>query len=153
MNMIEMTQDEYEIFKAKSIKRRADYHEIEADLNSEEAFQKASEEFSKYCLQGLQTENQFFYNLTLENKVAGYIWFAIRERNRKKRVFINDIFVEEPFRGRGLSKFMMSWLERKANELGFKEIGLHVLGDNLVARGLYEKMGYSITNLDMAKTL
>jgi ribosomal protein S18 acetylase RimI-like enzyme len=48
---------------------------------------------------------------------------------------------------------MMTWLEEKANEMGLAEIGLHVLGNNLVARGLYEKMGYTVTNLDMTKKL
>jgi ribosomal protein S18 acetylase RimI-like enzyme len=152
--MNDMTPFEFEKFQKKSIERRAKYHEDEADLNSEDALAKANEEFGKYCPQGLSTPNQFFYNVVLDDKIStGYLWFAIRERNGKKRLFINDIFVEESYRGRGLSKFMMTWLEEKANEMGLAEIGLHVLGNNLVARGLYEKMGYTVTNLDMTKKL
>ena len=48
---------------------------------------------------------------------------------------------------------MISWLEDKSREMGLDEIGLHVLGSNTVARGLYEKMGYLTENLEMAKKL
>ncbi|MBL7542660.1 MAG: hypothetical protein JNL11_02540 [Bdellovibrionaceae bacterium] len=42
--------------------------------------------------------------------------------------FTLDILIEESYRGRGYSKFMMTWLENKSNEMGLTEIGLHVLG-------------------------
>lgn len=154
MKITEMTPVEFEKFRKKSIEGRAKYHEAEADLNPKDALARANEEFGKYCPDGLKTPSQFFYNLVFEDKVCvGYLWFAIRERNNKKRLFINDILVEESYRGRGFSKFMMTWLENKANEMGLTEIGLHVLGNNLVARGLYEKTGFTVSNIDMTKKL
>jgi ribosomal protein S18 acetylase RimI-like enzyme len=47
----------------------------------------------------------------------------------------------------------MRALEGEAKRLGFKKLGLHVFGHNMIARGLYEKLGYAITNLNMAKSL
>ncbi|WP_419719892.1 GNAT family N-acetyltransferase [Lysinibacillus fusiformis] len=40
-----------------------------------------------------------------------------------------------------------------AKQLGMNKIGLNVFGHNKIARGLYEKMGYEITNITMAKTI
>ncbi len=47
----------------------------------------------------------------------------------------------------------MKELEVIAKELGMKKIGLHVFGHNKVARGLYEKLGYEITNINMIKSI
>jgi ribosomal protein S18 acetylase RimI-like enzyme len=154
MKMNAMTLKDFEIFRKKSTERRSQFHATEAKLNPEEALAKAQDEFSRHCSEGIKTPNQFFYNLILDDGTcAGYLWFAIKERNNSRKTFINDILVDEAFRGRGLSKFMLTWLERKTAELVCNEIGLHVLGGNSVARSLYEKMGYSVTNLDMAKKI
>lgn len=154
MYMKEMTPNEFDVFRKKTTAQRAQYHEVEVGLSSSEALFKAEEEFFKLCPQGMQTPEHFFHNLVLEDGVvAGYIWFAIRQRLNSKKVFINDIMVDEQFRGQDFGKFMMSWLEGKTRQLGLVEIALHVLGNNMAARGLYEKMGYSITNLDMSKKL
>lgn len=154
MQMKEMNADDFESFRMASTKRRAQYHESEGDLKFSEALRLAEEEFSKYCPQGYRTPDHFFFNLILETgTVAGSLWFAIRQRGNKKRLFINEIFVEESHRGQGRGVFMMSWLETKARQLGVWEIGLHVLGDNTVARSLYEKMGYAVSNLDMVRKI
>lgn len=47
----------------------------------------------------------------------------------------------------------MKQAEIIAKEVGLKMIGLHVFGHNKVARGLYEKSGYTETNIKMEKTL
>ena len=44
-----------------------------------------------------------------------------------------------------------SWQSSEA--LGFDTIALHVSGHNQAGRALYEKMGYEITNINMAKKL
>jgi RimJ/RimL family protein N-acetyltransferase len=44
-------------------------------------------------------------------------------------------------------------LEPIARDLGYDEIGLHVFGDNEVARHLYRSSGYVETDVMMRKTL
>lgn len=47
----------------------------------------------------------------------------------------------------------MKETEIVAKDLGINKIGLHVFGHNKVPRGLYEKLGYEITNITMSKTI
>jgi ribosomal protein S18 acetylase RimI-like enzyme len=67
--------------------------------------------------------------------------------------FIYDLFVEEPWRGRGLAGQAMLALEERARQLGLATLYLHVFADNPVARALYDKLGYRVTSLNMAKPL
>ncbi len=46
-----------------------------------------------------------------------------------------------------------SALEVLARELGYDAIGLHVFGDNEVARALYRSAGYVETDVTMRKRL
>ena len=44
-------------------------------------------------------------------------------------------------------------LNNMARTLGYDEIGLHVFGDNEIARNLYRSAGYVETNVSMVKRL
>lgn len=59
----------------------------------------------------------------------------------------------EQYQGQGYGKKAMKEAEIIAKQLGMNKIGLNVFGHNKIARGLYEKMGYEITNITMAKTI
>jgi RimJ/RimL family protein N-acetyltransferase len=67
--------------------------------------------------------------------------------------FIYDIEIYEPFRRRGYASQALLAAEDKARELGLKAIALHVFGYNTGARALYDKLGYRVTDLTMAKDL
>ena len=57
------------------------------------------------------------------------------------------------FRRRGYGEQAMAAIEDKVRELGLDTIDLHVFGFNTAARALYEKMGYSVTDVNMRKRL
>jgi ribosomal protein S18 acetylase RimI-like enzyme len=61
--------------------------------------------------------------------------------------------IDEKSRGKGYGKQIMLLLEEKARELGLKSLALHVFGSNQVARGLYEKLGYEVSSLNVTKPL
>lgn len=65
----------------------------------------------------------------------------------EKLGFIYDIHISEQYQGNGYAKEALKQIEIVGQELGLKKIGLHVFGHNLVARGLYEKVGYKTTNV------
>jgi ribosomal protein S18 acetylase RimI-like enzyme len=44
-------------------------------------------------------------------------------------------------------------VEARARELGAKSVELHVFGHNYVAQALYEKVGYNVTSITMAKPI
>ena len=53
-----------------------------------------------------------------------------------------DIVVKEEFRGKGYGKAIVETILDKAEETGIKMAYLSVANDNIVAKGLYEKLGF-----------
>ena len=69
---------------------------------------------------------------------------------------VGDLCVAVEWRGKGVAKELMAKIEEKAKELGAGSIFFAVHKDNLVARKLYEKHGYTYEEnkyLDMKKML
>lgn len=64
-----------------------------------------------------------------------------------------DFLVYEPYRRCGYGWQALQALEQNVRALGLDTIGLHVFGHNHAARALYEKAGYEVTNINMAKKL
>jgi GNAT superfamily N-acetyltransferase len=58
--------------------------------------------------------------------------------------FVHDLFVEEPFRRRGLARALMHEVERRARDEGADAVGLTTGTDDhfAAARALYRALGY-----------
>ena len=74
-------------------------------------------------------------------------------RRREGAAFIWDIAIVAEYRGRGYGRAALQALEPLVRELGYDSIGLHVFGDNEVARQLYRSVGYMETDVSMQKRL
>lgn len=55
---------------------------------------------------------------------------------------IHDIFVDSSVRGAGIGHKLLEYIEARARKLNCCRITLEVREDNLVARGLYRKLGF-----------
>lgn len=56
---------------------------------------------------------------------------------------MEDLFVDERFRGRGIGTALIAECEKRARELGYCKIGMAVNPDlNPKARAFYERLGY-----------
>ena len=88
-----------------------------------------------------------------DNDWVGTLWPGVRGAPDNRKSYIYDIVLNEETRGKGIGTKAMVLLEDEVRKLGLRHIGLHVFGHNKVARGLYESLGYEITNLNMEKTL
>ncbi|MED3960964.1 GNAT family N-acetyltransferase [Niallia taxi] len=60
-----------------------------------------------------------------------------------KRIYLSHMIVKKGYRNRGIGGIMLDYLIDYAKQLGYKEIALGVDTDNLNARHLYEKMGFT----------
>jgi RimJ/RimL family protein N-acetyltransferase len=117
------------------------------------ARERSEEEFQKLLPQGLATPGQYLfaiYDETLGEKV-GLIWFALNNKRQPPSAFIYDFLIDEAYRRQGYGRLALCALEDKAREMGIGTIALHVFGHNHAARTLYEKAGYEVTDLHMAK--
>lgn len=56
--------------------------------------------------------------------------------------YIDNLAVDENFRGKGISKFLINHIEEYGKELGYNKISLLAHKDNEKATKIYEKMGY-----------
>ncbi len=127
---------------ARSFKRPIDEVRVEAKGQVE-----------RILKDGLSTKGHFFFNV-VENETAvriGLIWFNVEEE--KNRAFLYDIFIYEPYRGKGYGKKTLELLETKLREMNVSELGLHVFADNQVAINLYKAQGYQTASFNMRKEL
>jgi Acetyltransferases len=62
---------------------------------------------------------------------------------------IHDFFIHPDYRGKGLAKNLMQELIRISKERKYCKITLEVREDNLVAQGLYKRVGFDDVNPKM----
>jgi ribosomal protein S18 acetylase RimI-like enzyme len=121
----------------------------------EEARVRATSLFDRSLSSGLSTPDQFLYDIRLGDgsvdERIGYLWVEVNETGH--RCFIYDIYLHEGYRGKGWGRKTLELLEAQMRERNIQRIGLHVWGDNVVARGLYDKLGYQLVGSDMQKRL
>ena len=122
-------------------------------LSLSEAQKKADDDMSRLLPEGLNSKDQFLFSMKDTGRNVGILWFGIRGAEDNRKAFIYDIVVDVSERGKKYGERALKLLELEVKKRGLSHIGLHVFGHNLVARNLYEKMGYEITNLNLEKKL
>jgi len=151
--LVPMTQTEYEAFFARLVPEYAADNVKAGYWDESEALEKSRKQTESLLPDGLKTKDNYLYTLYDENNAVGIIWMKAEVDRPKKSGFIFDVKIEEEFRGKGYGKQIMLLIEDKARELGLASIGLHVFGENRVARNLYEGIGYEVSSLNMIKKL
>ncbi len=85
------------------------------------------------------------------DEAAGYcvltLWYSLEFRGRT--AFIDELFVREKFRGRGIGTQALAFLEETARQLGVKALRLEVESKNADARRLYGKAGFKSEDRDL----
>ena len=118
-----------------------------------EAQIRAAKDVDGLLPEGPATQGHFLYSVRDDAAEAevGTVWFALRDSGVGRYVWIYDIIINESFRRRGYASRTLELVEARAKELGAKSVELHVFGHNQGAQALYEKVGYSVTSITMAK--
>lgn len=90
-----------------------------------------------------------------EGRYAGHLWLREREEPMTGAVqlWVQTVAIEAHHRSRGWGRLLMERAEAEAVARGIKGIALRVDADNVVARKLYEEMGYQTVRLRMIKRL
>lgn len=121
---------------------------------AERAEARADREFTDLLPQGLDTPDHELRSIVNgSGEVVGMLWFGPLRKGSRSTCFIWDIEVVAEARGRGYGRAALVALEPLVRDLGYDAIGLHVFGDNEVARHLYRSSGYMETDVMMRKTL
>ena len=83
----------------------------------------------------------------------GFLWYAREPRGEREIVWLYEVHVDEPHRGRGYGRRLMELLEERARAAGVGRVALNVYADNSPARSLYESLGYAESARQMHKDL
>lgn len=153
MNLRRMTELEFRAFRERSIPDYAQDKIQAGSWGAEEALEKSRQAHSGLLPQGLSTPDQHLFKIELDRQAVGDLWLALEGRPDHRKGFIYDVFVESPYRRRGLAEAALRLLEGEAFRLGARSLSLHVFGFNGAARALYEKLGYEVTDVNMSKAI
>jgi ribosomal protein S18 acetylase RimI-like enzyme len=150
-----MQQKSFEAYRLASARGYAEDNVTSGRWPSESAFQRALEDFDQSLPQGLNTPENYVYDIHCEGQEesVGVIWFAAIEKNGIKSAFVYDIEVQASHRRQGHARSAMKLLEPIVLALGLPSIGLHVFRQNLSAQELYRSLGYQVTSINMLKQL
>ena len=120
-----------------------------------ESIDKSREAHAALLPQGLATPGHSFMRLHLphEAEAVGFLWWQEVEAAGQPGVYVYGVEVAEHARRRGVARAAFLELERVSRANGQRFVALHVFGHNLVARRLYEELGFVPTNITMRKNL
>jgi ribosomal protein S18 acetylase RimI-like enzyme len=88
-----------------------------------------------------------------DGRRVGTMFFAARRYHGEPRLFLYDLWVDPPARGRGYGRAAMEALEAEARSRGLSVVEFNVWGGNAVARSLYRTLGYEERSVFMGKNL
>ena len=151
-----MTQAEYNAWMAEAIESYAEEKVRAGAWDVADALERSTHDHHALLPQGLATPDNYLYQIMAEPEqepvVVGMVWLAVPPW-KPPLAFVYDILIHEPYRRRGYAGEALTALEAKTRALGLDTIALHVFGHNHGALALYQKMGYAITDISMAKKL
>ncbi len=148
-----MSDEEVEAFLPLLIEDYAQDIAGSAAIPIDEARDDADTEFATLLSQGRNTPG-YAFDLVLNEESSepiGCVWWSMNPQ--KKRGFLITVYVLEAHRGRGFGRAIIKHVDDALRGLGATHIVLNVFARNTVARALYEKDGYAVTNMFMVKQL
>ena len=148
-----MNKESFQQYITSAIEDYAKEKVASGNWAKKEAIHLSKESFTNLLPEKEETEFNYLFSIFNDQQIVGMIWIAQGSSTNTEKGFIYDFIIFEDYRGMGYGKEAMKALEEIAKELGMKKIGLHVFGHNKIAQGLYEKMGYQITNISMEKLI
>lgn len=153
VSLAPMTPEIFETWLGHTVPAYAEEHVRAGNWAAEGALEKARAQFDELLPDGLATEGQHLFSIRdAAGEHVGILWVGPRE-GQPGKLFIWDIEIESTARGRGFGQAALEALHAWAGEHGYDRVGLHVFGNNAVARRLYLRTGYVETDVMMEKRL
>jgi ribosomal protein S18 acetylase RimI-like enzyme len=148
-----MTAAEYDAWVPGAIEAYAADHVRVGSKPADTALETATKEFETLLPDGVDTAEHHLLVVMADDDRVGILWLNIADNIAGPGAFVYDVEVDAAKRGKGYGRGIMLAAEDYARDRGATSIKLHVFGDNTVARRLYDSLGYSATNVIMAKPL
>lgn len=150
-----MTHEEFDRWRPGAVAAYASDKVRAGAVHSDHAEALADDQFSDLLPDGAATQHHHLLVAERSGDPVGTAWLHVPAPlpGAQTTAFVFDIEIAEGLRGHGLGDAVLGAMEELARAYGASAIALHVFGDNLIARRLYEKRGYAVTDLSMRKAL
>jgi ribosomal protein S18 acetylase RimI-like enzyme len=127
----------------------------DAGLTQHEAEEKAASDHAALFPGGKPQADQHMYVVERDTgEPVGHVFWAKRSApGSGTRAFLYQLYISDPFRGRGHGREAMQLLEDEVRAAGLPGVDLNVWGRNDLARSLYRKLGYEEQAVFMTKDL
>lgn len=117
------------------------------------------EEFTTCELQKVKDTGGKLFLAKVDGKSVGYIMGTVCKEEKRdtlnkypiNRGYIDALFVDEEFRGKGISTKLLKEMENFFQSVGCDHVGITCIAANSPARSLYEKAGYTEQYIDFLK--
>jgi ribosomal protein S18 acetylase RimI-like enzyme len=126
---------------------------VASGMDTSEAERLAADQQGAAFPGGQPAPGHALFDVIADNEISGHLWIGPRAIGDTRHWWVWDVEVAEPLRGRGIGRWVMEMAEDHARRQGAQEIGLSVFGDNVVARRLYDDLGYREASLRLRKPL
>jgi len=105
-----------------------------------------------------KNNNGTIFVVEIDDKIIGYAVCWIERRPTylykvDKIGYISDVFVEEPYRGRGIGSALLGKILEWFKNKNIKYVELSVLAKNEKAKKFYEKHGFKVYSLNLRKAV
>jgi ribosomal protein S18 acetylase RimI-like enzyme len=102
---------------------------------------------------GIPAAGEFVFLVTEDAIPVGSVWLGAGHDGPPDVWWLWSIEIDVVARGHGLGRQAVRLAEEFARRSGASKLELNVFGNNTVARGLYESLGYRISTIQMSKAL
>jgi ribosomal protein S18 acetylase RimI-like enzyme len=147
-----MTRAEFDEWLPRQVAGYAALIAASGALPAQAAREKAERDTARYFGHGEATPEQLVFRIMAGKVGVGWLWLGVPGPDPDPLMaWVFEIEIEAPFRGRGFGRAAMQHAEQEARARGMTSLGLNVHGQNMVARSLYESLGYEVTAMQMKK--
>ena len=152
LELVDKQQDELTLWIPMMI---ASYVEqrIGAGESRESAWTSAEAQREQLFPGGKVADGQHVMNLVVDGEAVGVLWMGRPLGGSEDTWFVFYVEVDESHRGRGLGRQAMEAAEAWTIAHGGQRIALNVFGPNVVARSLYDSLGFQVMATSMFKDL
>lgn len=155
VRLVPLNQKEFALYLEQDIRRYAQENITAGIWTEAEAVENSRAAHDRLLPQGMATANNYLYAIVdaANGKTVGNVWLMADRGSDRSTGFVYDLFVNAEHRRRGYATWAMLALEQEAVRLGLTSIALHVFAHNSAAFDLYQRLGYQVRGLHMAKSL
>jgi ribosomal protein S18 acetylase RimI-like enzyme len=152
LSLRRMTRAEFDEWLPRQVAGYAALIAASGALPAQAAREKAERDTTRYFGEGAATPGQLVFRIMAGEVGVGWLWLAVPGPDPDPLMaWVFEIEIEAPFRGRGYGRAAMRLAEGEARVRGMTSLGLNVHGQNMIARSLYESLGYEVTAMQLKK--